>query len=62
MRSLNKRYWPAKVKIDYNENSNTDTIKWCISNFGHERFRIVGSNTFYFTNQKDATLFALRWS
>ena len=62
MRSLNKRYWPAKVKIDYDDRSNDDTIRWCVKHFGYDRFRIVGPSTFYFTNQKDATLFALRWA
>jgi len=62
MRILNKRYWPAQVKIDYDDRSNSDTIKWCIKNFGHNRFRIVGPSTFYFTNQKDANWFALRWT
>lgn len=62
MRKLNKKYWPVKVTLDYDDNTNSETIKWCNMNFGRDRFRIIGSSTFYFTNKEDATFFMLRWS
>ena len=61
MRELNKKYWPAKVAIDYNDSTHSETIKWCKLHIGRDQFRIVGSSTFYFANNKDATFFTLRW-
>ena len=62
MRILNKRYWPASVRIDYNYHKEDDIIIWCREQFGRDKFRIVGASTFYFTNEKDAVFFKLKWA
>lgn len=62
MRELNKKYWPIKVNIDYDDHTNTETINWCKLNIGSDKFRIVGSSTFYFSDSKYATFFTLRWT
>ena len=62
MRRLNKKYWPVAVRIDYSDETNSSAIKWCQDNFGSNRFRIVGSTTFYFQTEQDATFFALKWA
>lgn len=62
MRRLNKKYWPYIVKPDYSDDIET-AIKWCRENFTKKnQWTIVGSNNFYFKNEKDALFFKLKWS
>ena len=62
MRELNKRYWPYKVKPDYNDDKITNAFKWCSTSLpGKDRWRLVGANSFYFRDKKDATLFSMGW-
>jgi hypothetical protein len=60
MRVLNKKYWPASVQIDYDYRREDEIWWWCKENL--KGFVIVGSRTYYFKDEQDATLFSLRWS
>lgn len=61
MRVLNKKYWPACVTIDYDYRREDDIYNWCVENTP-AGFKIVGSSTYYFRSESDATLFSLRWA
>jgi hypothetical protein len=61
MRYLNKKYWPCTVRIDFDDEKIMDAVTWCRENLGN-KYRIVGSNTFYFANESDATFFKLAWA
>jgi len=62
VRSLNKKYWPEMVQIDYDYRRDDAIFAWCIENFGRSKFYIVGSSTYYFQSEQDATLFRLKWA
>ena len=61
MRELNKRYWPYKVQPDYDDEKINSAVKWCHTSLPKDRWRIVGSNRFYFVREKDALWFTLKW-
>ena len=60
MRVLNKKYWPASVQIVYDWRREDEMLDWCRKNL--KGFVIVGSKTYYFKDEQDATLFSLRWA
>lgn len=62
MRILNKRYWPIAVRIDYDYKQENDVFTWCVEYVGKDKFRIIGSSTYYFQNKEDAMMFKLKWS
>ena len=62
MRVLNKRYWPIAVRIDYDYRQENDVFTWCVENVGKDKFRIIGSSTYYFQSEEDAVWFKLKWS
>lgn len=62
MRRLNKVYWPANVKLDFDENKVSDAIRWCKETLGNANYRCIGAATFYFRNEQDAAFFSLRWA
>ena len=39
-----------------------DIVSWCEKNYGPNNFTWTGNDTFWFNTEKDAVLFALRWS
>lgn len=59
-----------KIRNDYNGPNGTSTCwKWALDNFGSPgqtpngfRWQWNTYNTFYFRDEADATLFALKWS
>ena len=61
MRVLNKKYWPVCVTIDYDYRLEDDIYNWCVENLP-AGFKIIGSKTYYFRSESDATLFSLRWA
>lgn len=62
MRILNKRYWPVKIKLDFDDDKISEAIHWSNESLGQDNFRIIGSSTFYFKNKEDAMMFKLKWS
>ena len=62
MRILNKRHWPQKVVIDFDDEKISAAIRWCNDELGKEHFRIIGSNTFYFSSRENAVMFKLSWA
>ena len=62
MRHLNKRYWPYKIKLDFDEPRVDSAIAWCREHLGQYGFKIIGASTFYFTNKEDAAMFKLSWA
>jgi hypothetical protein len=63
MRQLNKRYWPHKVKTNFIDDKELEAYDWCKSNLaGKNRWILAGPNNWYFTKEKDATMFLLAWS
>jgi hypothetical protein len=63
MRRLNKRYWPHMVKTNYIDDKQNEIFFWCQKNFtGKDRWKFAGPNNWYFTKEKDVTMFLLAWS
>jgi hypothetical protein len=63
MRHLNKKYWPYRLKTESLKLNHDDAYIWCRENLpGRERWILAGPNNWYFKNEKDKTLFLLRWS
>lgn len=65
MRQLNKKNWPYKIVTD-NVNGKVDkALTWCCDNMG-----VIGKGgwywfdgcEFYFRDEYDASMFALRWA
>jgi len=62
MRVLNKKYWPHALRTSFIDDSHDEAYKWCKKNLeGKERWILAGPNYWYFKNEKDKTLFLLRW-
>ena len=58
-----------KLRRTYGDRNTQVTWQWCMDNFGAPsqqpgvaRWWWDTENTFYFTDQADAVLFALKWS
>jgi hypothetical protein len=70
MRELKRDLWPHKVTINLKPGLTLDEVdSWLTSRFGGFKkgwnYNIVdyyGGVDFYFKQEQDATLFALRWS
>jgi hypothetical protein len=68
MRILKKELWPYKIKVNGNvEHGTTDIEIWLGKQLGtfKGRWNVVyqyNETHFYFRNEQDATLFALRWA
>ncbi len=60
---LGEYHW-VSLATDPNVTSNTnDAIAWCQENFGKSGSRwFEKENKFYFKDEKDKTVFILRWS
>jgi hypothetical protein len=62
MRRLNKKYWPHMVKTKYTDDTTHEIFSWCQTNLvGKDRFKLAGPNVWYFTKEKDVTMFLLAW-
>lgn len=66
MRVLKKDLWPASINIK-SANRQDEIEEWLGKNFGafKDRWNYVpryNGIDYYFRNNKDATMFALRWS
>lgn len=55
---LESGYYPAHA---VNTKEWSEMHRWCCDQFGVEHYSWTGS-TFWFENEKDVLLFALRWS
>jgi hypothetical protein len=69
MRCLKKEIWPHKVKVNEDQSSNsiTEIEVWLGKQLGtfKGRWNVVyhyDKTYFYFREQQDAVLFALKWS
>jgi hypothetical protein len=68
MRILNKSIWPYKIKVRSDIEHDTTPIEiWLGKQLGtfKERWHVIyhsDKTYFYFRNEQDATLFALKWS
>jgi len=63
MRRLNKRYWPHMVKTNLIDDKVLEAYDWCKKNLsGKQRWALTDSNCWYFTKEKDATMFLLAWA
>lgn len=64
MRRLNQRYWPHRVEIRSQINMAQILRGMDYGTIGQDWTKIDHSQgtDFYFRNQGDATMFALRWS
>jgi hypothetical protein len=67
MRKLKQELWPHMVKLDKKDLELPNVEIWLGDTMGpfRGRWNVVynySSTDFYFKNQQDATLFALRWS
>lgn len=68
MRILKKEIWPYKIKVNSEIKHDTTHIEvWLGKQLGtfKGRWNVVyqyNETHFYFRNEKDATLFALKWS
>jgi hypothetical protein len=70
MRVLKKELWPSRIRIakDECDDAHYDIETWLGENMGafKDRWNTVpfGSQGvhYYFRNERDATMFALRWS
>lgn len=58
MRVMNKSFWPYQVHVTPRDDFR-EIIKWCDSNV--KSLYYVNNNTFCFKDEKDCTLFGLRW-
>lgn len=68
MRRLNKQHWPHKVVYNGTDGNDTPIALWLEANVGRFRDRwysIYGfrddPDQYYFADERDATLFILRW-
>lgn len=62
MRQLNKKYWPVQVKTKLVYDKEEAAAQWCKDNMpGQHRWIMAGPNNWYFSKEKDATMFRLRW-
>ena len=70
MRILNKEIWPHKISSNYDDPSSTRTkecYQWLDENVGsyQREWNVVyyykRHTDYYFKDEKDATLFVLRW-
>ena len=63
MRRLNKQYWPVQIKVSHNQEQQDQAVFWCRENMpGKYRWILAGPNNWYFKENKDATMFSLRWA
>jgi len=68
MRELKKDLWPFKVKVNDDTKHDTTRIEvWLGKQLGtfKNRWNVVyhhNKTYFYFRNEQDATLFALKWA
>ena len=63
MRRLNKRYWPHMVKTTNTSDKEQEAWTWCKQNLkGKNRWILAGPNNWYFTKEKDVTMFLLACS
>jgi len=50
------------VKTKYTDDTNHEIFAWCQTNLvGKDRFKLAGPNVWYFTKEKDVTMFLLAW-
>lgn len=60
MRRLNKKYWPHMVKTNFIDDKVHEAHAWCKNNLtGNNRWTLTDSNRWYFTKEKDVTMFLL---
>jgi len=51
------------VKTNYIDDKQNEIFFWCQQNFrGKDRWKFAGPNNWYFTKEKDVTMFLLAWS
>lgn len=63
MRRLNKKYWPYMLKTSFIGDRHDLAHDWCKETLvGKERWVLAGPNNWYFKNEKDKTMFLLKWS
>ncbi len=65
---MNKQYWPHKVVYNGTDANDTPIALWLEANVGRFRDRwysiygyAAADDEYYFADERDATLFILRW-
>lgn len=61
LKEYNKKYWPYQYYIDSSSYSISDVERWCWDKFKGRYWHSHGRK-FVFKREKDAAMFALRWS